>query len=70
MKKMCVICQIDKHEKAYLGGRSVCRVCWIYLTPEDKERHHIVPKHLRDKNAKYQRERSAKISLFLKRSSQ
>ena len=63
MNQICKKCNIEKHPKAFLGGRLVCRACWIYLTPEEKEHNHVVPKHIRDKNAKYQRERISTLAL-------
>ena len=67
--QICEKCKVEKHPKAFLGDRLVCRVCWIYLTEDEKELHHATPKRVRDKNAAYQRERLARLSLTSDQSS-
>ena len=32
----CVKCNLEKHPKAFVGMRVVCRICWHYLTDEEK----------------------------------
>lgn len=39
-KIKCIICKEFKHPRAFKAkDRDVCRICWHYLTKEEKEYH-------------------------------
>lgn len=40
-KRKCIKCKQVKDRKAFIGFREICRLCWHYLSEEDK-RHYIL----------------------------
>lgn len=48
--KRCWKCQEIKSDKAYVGRRDVCRLCWYYLSKQEK-RIHMVNTEAMDRRA-------------------
>ena len=35
--RRCIKCREYKQDPAFVGYRNVCRICYLYLSPEEKE---------------------------------
>lgn len=35
-QRVCVGCQKKKRLEAFVGGRSICRGCWVDIPPEER----------------------------------
>lgn len=43
----CAICKVCKYDAAFVGGREICRSCWLELNSEEKRLNILWPKKLK-----------------------